>query len=131
MKEHIKEAVKVLNEALEADPVTINALFTIRLSCNEKLADHPTIQISAYSHETGKETPGKYSLGALGLINGLFGVDKEGWGHIGAIHDVQCKTHGVIADPAKLGDPCPKCGVPLKLGKLEQFIEMESNATVK
>jgi hypothetical protein len=28
-----------------------------------------------------------YTLGILGLINGLFGVDERGWGHIASVVD--------------------------------------------
>lgn len=73
--EAIEDAVRVLNEALEADPVAINALFNCSVTCNSKLANHPTIQV-------GKEGDSVWYVRLLGIINGLFGVDVEQWGFI-------------------------------------------------
>lgn len=75
----ISQAVKVLNEALESDPVTVNQLVNLRVMCNEELANHPSIQV-------GKDN--RYQtvhwVGLFGIINGLFGVDENGWGFIEA-----------------------------------------------
>lgn len=55
-------AVRVLNEAFEADPVAMAALINTRTPCNAKLLDHPTIQCS------------DTDVGPLGIINGI--VDR-------------------------------------------------------
>ena len=73
--EAIEDAVRVLNEALEADPVAISVLFTHPVPCNSKLANHPTVQVS-------KEGDSVWHVRLLGIINGLFGVDAEQWGYI-------------------------------------------------
>ena len=76
--EAIDQAVRVLNEALEADPGAMLALMNFGVTVNQTLADHPTIQV--WSKE---ETDGQgYRLRPLGLINGLFGVDIYQWGYI-------------------------------------------------
>lgn len=67
----IDAAIKVLNEALEADPEAVNALFAHRVKVNQALADHPTIQVWQ-----------DYSLRVMGLINGLFGCDEQNVGFI-------------------------------------------------
>ena len=72
------QAVRVLNEALEADPGAMLALMNFGVTVNQTLADHPAIQV--WSKE---ETDGQgYRLRPLGLINGLFGVDIYQWGYI-------------------------------------------------
>ena len=76
--EAIDQAVRVLNEALEADPGAMLALMNFGVTVNQTLADHPTIQV--WSKE---ETDGQgYRLRPLGLINGLFGVDIYQLGYI-------------------------------------------------
>ena len=67
----VNNAVKVLNEALAMDPQAMNEIFKTEWFCNETLLNHPTIQAS----DLGYVRP-------IGLINGLFGVDNVGWGHI-------------------------------------------------
>lgn len=73
-----RRAVRVLNEALAADP-SVAKLFKQRVCINQALADHPTIQVSS---EGGVTT-----VGVLGLINGLFGIRSDGYGHITAVVD--------------------------------------------
>ncbi len=68
----IEEAIQVLNEALALDPDAVNAIMLRRVPCNEKISDHPTIQV------------GNGDMSALGLINGLFGINKNGYGFITA-----------------------------------------------
>jgi hypothetical protein len=50
-----------LNEAYEADAPAINDLIEHRVPCNERLADHPTIQVGGNPTE----------VGMLGVINGI------------------------------------------------------------
>jgi hypothetical protein len=77
----LSRALTVLNEALQADPQTISALMNHRVICNEALANHPTIQVGIYE--------GEYKVGLLGLLNGLFGIQENKTGYIGAITDAQ------------------------------------------
>jgi hypothetical protein len=52
--------VDLLNEALKADPKTMQALICHRIKCNDALADHPDIQVNMDSE-----------VGILGIINGI------------------------------------------------------------
>lgn len=73
-----KEAIEYLNSILWADPEAINQLFLAnRVQCNETLAGHESAQVGF--------DDGKYLIGTLGVINGLFGVDEKGMGAIAAL----------------------------------------------
>ena len=61
----LKTVIEILNGALEADRDAINELMFQRVPCNSDLANHHLIQVRARK--------GEFSVGALGLINGLFG----------------------------------------------------------
>ena len=74
----VDQAIRVLNEALEADPQAINQLFDTFVVVNGALVDHPSIQVGAVP-----ESP-HFWLSPLGLINGLFGADHSSWGFIAA-----------------------------------------------
>ena len=69
-----KQVINLLNTVLKNDYRTISALFDIRIFCNAKIAKHKTIQVM--------ELRGNYMLGFIGLLNGMFGIDKEGYGGI-------------------------------------------------
>ena len=77
----IKRALAVLNDALDRDPVAITQLVNARISCNEKLTKHVTVQTGVYGSE--------YKVGALGLINGILGYKHGG---IGAEGDVDTRS---------------------------------------
>jgi len=71
----IDDAIKYLNSVMRSDPLAIRALMCIAIPCNEALADHPSAQVRN-DWEEG------YTVTLLGIINGLFGVDEDGWGAI-------------------------------------------------
>lgn len=75
----VYRAVRVLNEALDVHPEAIEALVSHRVPCNGALAKHPSIQVG--------ETASGWEVGMLGIINGLFGTDKDDWGFIAAEFD--------------------------------------------
>jgi len=87
----IRDAVRILNEALEADPEAVNRLFNHRVRVNEALTLHPTIQVASLSVKDARPEDTSEvrvsTLGVLGLINGLFGVDVDGWGYIVSVND--------------------------------------------
>lgn len=63
--DQIAEIVEVLNEAFKADPSAIsNMILGNRVECNKALADHPLVTVRL-------EEDGKFTLGALGLINAV------------------------------------------------------------
>ena len=74
MGDIVAYALKILNEALERDPVAISRLINLRVDCNSSLAAHPTIQVADYS--------GQHKVGVLGLLNATLS-DSPG-GVIGA-----------------------------------------------
>lgn len=74
-RKSIEQAVQVLNEALEADPIALRNLLTIGVPVNDTLTAHPSIQVVA-------TMGGATMLRPLGLINGLFGADDESYGFI-------------------------------------------------
>lgn len=71
--------VALLNEAFAADPAAVSQLADNRVPCNDKLADHPSIQLGGVS--------GKNTIGMVGLFNGLAGVNENGWGCVSASYD--------------------------------------------
>ena len=68
--------VAFLNELVEIDRPAIAALVANRVPCNEQLANHPSVQVSAQH--------GGFHVGLLGLLNGLCGVRTDGYGLITA-----------------------------------------------
>ena len=61
-------AIEVLNRALKNDPDAVNDLFlNHKVQCNDKMAEDETIQVG--------QRDGHYTIGPLGIINGIFGID--------------------------------------------------------
>lgn len=74
-----------LNEISQTDPTAMEWLINNRITCNEALADHPTVQVHAHD---GKPP----MVGMLGIINGIVGAIGEGehmagFGYIAAVYD--------------------------------------------
>ena len=72
----LEKAAQILTEITKQDPEAMRALCDHRISCNNTLADHPTVQVGEYD--------GIHKVGLLGILNGLFGTfdsgKREGWG---------------------------------------------------
>jgi hypothetical protein len=83
----VSDALEVLNRVHEADPTVMPALIALRVPCNEAVADDPTVQVATIPADQIGKRDGYFEVGVLGLINGLFGVDDQGIGHIGAFYD--------------------------------------------
>ena len=80
LKPVIDHAVKVLNEALELDRECLQTLVYSEATTGvEAFIEHPTIQVWE------RDKDGISRVRVLGLINGLFGADENGWGFISAI----------------------------------------------
>lgn len=76
--------IAFLNTLLEVDRKAITKLFDgHRVSCNDALVNHHSVQVL--------DEGGKYSVGFLGILNGLVGTitdgEKIGWGHITMVID--------------------------------------------
>ena len=80
-----QQIVDYLNHLLKVDYSAIDKLCFTRIYCSKKLAEHPTVQVC-------KDNFGNYSVGLLGILNGLIGIDKDGWGCIAA----DCEANGKI-----------------------------------
>ncbi len=63
-------SLKVLNEALAADPACIEIMVKRRCRCNDALANHPTIQVALDDDPPTTYVP-SYLVGILGLLNGV------------------------------------------------------------
>lgn len=88
--------IEVLNSALIADTKAVRNLVEHRVPCNKALADHPTIQavVERVSTTSGAATlVDKYTVGMLGILNGLIGVDVNAQGYVQAIFDGNDATH--------------------------------------
>lgn len=102
-------AIEVLNRMLKTDHDATALLFlTARAPCSEELAHDPTIQVRSYKI---MEDDPEFSVGFLGILNGLFGVDEEGWGPITMVTKAICTEGCVLPDGVKfnVGGPCPIC----------------------
>lgn len=70
----IAETVEYLNSLLAADPLAMRAMLRTLTICNNTLAEHPSAQV----WDCGDTA----AIGLMGVINGLFGIDDNGWGAI-------------------------------------------------
>ena len=81
------------------------------------MADHPTVQV--------REKKWEYRAGFLGIINGLFGTNEQGWGRIAMVVNVKCPNSCKFKDDGSLLPACPKCGSDLVEGEISKFILTE------
>jgi hypothetical protein len=79
-----RRVLDLLNEVHALDPAAVNALVNHRVPCNAALVDHPTVQC-------GKSAD-SFTVGLIGLLNGLVGVDAEGNGAIASMVDTETGT---------------------------------------
>lgn len=70
----IGDALQTLNELLALDKEAVSNLLEARVECNAALANHPALQ----TLQVGIRN----TVGALGLVNALFGAREDGWGEI-------------------------------------------------
>lgn len=80
--------VQLLRDMLSLDANALQQLCDTRVSCNRALADHPTIQ-------TVEDGAGRTTVGLLGVLNGLFGVDEAGSGLLFISFEPNGKISGV------------------------------------
>lgn len=69
-----QDACNLLNEFFKLDPKSAMALTLHHEKCNQKIIDHPSIIVAEHKNGAG--------IGLLGIINGMFGVRKDGMGPI-------------------------------------------------
>ena len=88
MSDPAEAIVALMNELLEMDPVAVSALCHVRVPCNETLAAHPKVQVALLRDPAEAAGEGdEYSVGLLGLLNGIGGADYLGRGAIAAYFD--------------------------------------------
>lgn len=75
-KENIKKLINRLNQFLEYDRKAISKLFSIRIPCDDTLADAPHFQVRCYGMDYLKTK--QCSIGVLGLLNGLIDDGNDG-----------------------------------------------------
>ncbi len=120
----INDMLELLNDMVITDRVAIEQLIESKVSCNEQLANHNTIQVLC---KRAEDVPDTYRVGMLGILNGLFGISETGFGIIAVNYDVNCPA-GCAADidnPMQMvGESCKRCGDTLVLGDLVSFDRM-------
>lgn len=79
-KDDVDPVISFLNELVQIDPQAVDALVRNRVPCNAAMADHPTVQC-------GKRAEGGFEVGMLGVLNGIFGADHDGWGFICVMYE--------------------------------------------
>jgi len=70
----LEETIEFLNRLVEIDHEAMKILVLTRVPCNQGLADHPTVQV--------REDNDAFNVGMLGVLNGLFGINPDGYGNI-------------------------------------------------
>ena len=77
----VDDVITFLNSLLRIDRSAVTALIGNRVPCNAKMANHPSVQVML--DKDGQNT----DVGFLGVLNGMFGSDDEGWGSIAVEFD--------------------------------------------
>lgn len=75
----LDHTIEFFNSLIQLDHVALRFLVECRVPCNEALAVHPTVQVVGAEEQA--------YVGVLGVLNGLFGVDDDGWGGITAVFE--------------------------------------------
>lgn len=81
IRDDVHELIAFLTSVAEADPIAMGALINHRVSCNNAMLMHPTLQCGV-TIDGGK-------IGMLGILNGYAGKFRDGkyqgWGPIAAV----------------------------------------------
>ena len=112
----IEEALEVLNRLVEKDKVAATCLVDIRIPCSIDVAFDDTIQ-------TGFHVDYEATLGLLGVVNGIFGVDSKGQSAIVAEYGYVCTcdvAHDV--EGSKDLEACPMCGSEVEPLFIKRFV---------
>ncbi len=94
----IDEAVDFLNHLIELDRNAVAGIISNRVRCNRSLAEHESVQVLVDSRANAAR------VGFLGVLNGLFGVDDEGYGTIMALYDSKGRLVRISRLAEKGGD---------------------------
>ena len=78
--EFADRAIDLLNEALLLDRVAVENLINFRTPCNNDMAEHESIQV-----KQDRNIPELITVGFIGLLNGICGIDDNNCGGIAAV----------------------------------------------
>lgn len=78
----IDDVLEVLNRIVNTDPQAAHDLIETRVDCSDALAKDPTIQVAKKEVAMLGTTAKFYSVGILGVLNGIFGVHDDNYGAI-------------------------------------------------
>ena len=70
-----QDVCNLLNELLKLDYDCVESLINFHSKCNLSIADLPNVMVR-------EDDNGEFSLGIIGLLNGLFELDEKGFGKI-------------------------------------------------
>ncbi|MDD4402022.1 MAG: hypothetical protein PHI24_09135 [Desulfitobacteriaceae bacterium] len=73
----VDDVIALLNEAIALDPDAMHSLVSARVTCNDALARHSTIQVALEDRE--------FKVGIIGILNGIFGKNERGLGPVAGI----------------------------------------------
>lgn len=76
----VKDVLAMLNEIHALDSELTTNMVLHRFPCNKDIRDHKTVQAHCYG-DASLENP---KVGLLGILNSLFGIDKNHFGAIAA-----------------------------------------------
>jgi len=133
-RDHEREKVSLdhclffLNELVKTDAEALHKLIETRVPCNRAMADHPTIQVQAAgkdNQDVKDSTEEQWTVGLLGILNGLFGAyrdggPKDGWGQVTAVFEAEGR--GALSCFRRTADPHTEAaravmgGLPTKEG---------------
>jgi len=88
----IDETIEYLDSLFVADPRAMRAMLRTLTVCNNALAEHPTAQAWTWGEDA--------SIGLMGIINGMFGVDGDGRGAIAYCLDEAGELVGFMRTPS-------------------------------
>lgn len=93
-----------MNELLELDSEAVLDLCNHRVPCNQDMADHETVQVVSKTN--------KYNVGLIGILNGICGIYKDGWGPICALYHENGAVirFGLIKEERRVTNLCKVCG---------------------
>ena len=77
-EEQTDRLIAFLNELLAIDPECISILMRSRVTCNEAMANHATVQVQETKLLPPPHPANRYALSVLGLLNGFCGVFDDG-----------------------------------------------------
>lgn len=91
IRDNTDDLIEFLNSLVAIDRYAVAELLCVRVPCNQTLADHRTVQVTAGDGEFTFIASGAFRVGILGVLNGFCGTiddgHRKGWGPIAVIYD--------------------------------------------